>query len=91
MARERTPDGPWETRNDFLVPFHYAEGKNNMALISENTFLSHSPQIHGSQAEQFHYHYVAERENWSVNKSGLEGSHEHKWGSDRIAKRVILF
>lgn len=63
----------------------------NMALISENTFLSHSPKIHGRQAEQFHYHYMAERKNWSVNKSWLEGSHEHKWGSDRIAKRLILF
>ena len=63
----------------------------NMALISENIFLSHSPKIHGSQAEQFHYHYMAERKNWSVNKSWLEGSHDHKWGSDRIAKRVILF
>ena len=70
MAREQTPAGPGETRNDFLVPFHYAEGKNNVALISENTFLSHSPKTHGSQAEQFHYHHVAERKNWSVNKSG---------------------
>lgn len=65
--------------------------QTNMALISENTLLSHSPKIHGSQAEQFHYHYVAERKNWSVNKSRLEGSREHKWGSGRIAKRVILF
>lgn len=91
MAREQTPAGPGETRNDFLVPFHYAEGKNNVALISENTFLSHSPKTHGSQAEQFHYHHVAERKNWSVNKSQLEGSHEHKWGSDRLASRVTLF
>lgn len=36
-----------------------------MTLISENTFLSYSPKIYGNQAEQFHYHYVAERKNWS--------------------------
>lgn len=36
-----------------------------MTLISENTFLRHSPKIRRNQAEQFHYHYMAERKNRS--------------------------
>ena len=40
-----------------------------MTLISETIFLSHSPKIRGNQAEQFHYHYVAERKNRSLTKT----------------------
>lgn len=39
-----------------------------ITLISENTILSHSPPAHGNQAEQFHYHYVAERKTRSLTK-----------------------
>lgn len=55
MAKEKAPDGLWEVTSWFPSITHA-----KMTFISENTFLSLSLN-HRNQAEQCHYHYVAER------------------------------